>query len=206
MKIAVSILVSNYSEEETILKINETDADYLHVDVTDGHFVPDKTPEREYLHLSHKPLNVHLMVSRPFSYISKYAAMKAETISISSEIEDDKLAILEYIKSLGVRCGMAIKPGTTVSALEDYFDILDEIIVLTVEPGKGGQKMKEEVLEKVDELVRLRDEFGYKYTIMVDGGINDKNIVKASKADIVVVGSYICKSEDFQSQIDRLRL
>jgi len=101
---------------------------------------------------------------------------------------------------------MAIKPGTTVSMLEDYFDILDEIIVLTVEPGKGGQKMKEEVLEKVDELVRLRDEFGYKYTIMVDGGINDKNIVKASKADIVVVGSYICKSEDFQSQIDRLRL
>ncbi len=206
MKIAVSILSSDYSEEETILRINETDAEYLHLDIMDGHFVPEKTPKMEFLHLSRKPLNVHLMVSRPFTHISKYAAMGAETISISFEIGDDIREILKYIKSLGVECGLAIKPATKVSELEEYFDILDEVIVMTVEPGKGGQKMLCENVEKIDELRTIRKEKGYNFKIMVDGGVNADTIGKVKDADIVVAGSFICKSEDFQTQIDRLRL
>ncbi len=206
MKLAVSILSSNYDEEETIQRLNATDAEYLHLDIMDGHFVMDKTPEREFLHLSNKPLDVHLMVSNPFSYISKYAAMHVDCITISFETDDDKRDILEYIQSRGIKCGLAIKPETNVCELQDYLEMLDEIVVMTVEPGKGGQKMLDGPLNKISKLMRLREEKGYNYKIVVDGGVNEETIEKVKEADMAVVGSYVCKSEDFQAQIDKLRL
>jgi len=206
MKIAVSILSSNYNEEETILKINETDADFLHVDVMDGHFVSAKTPAYEYLHLSTKPLNVHLMVSRAFDYISKYSVMNTESITIHVELEDDIKSLLEYIKSRGIKCGLAINPETPISVLENYLDILDEILIMTVNPGQGGQKLIEEVIPKIDNLKNIREQRNYKYQIFVDGGINDSTIKSVINADSVISGSYICKSENYQQQIDKLRL
>lgn len=206
MKVAVSILKLYTSEEETIARINETDAEYIHLDVADGTFVPQVTPKREFLQNSKKPLNVHLMVSRPFDYVVTYKELGADSIIIQCEIEDDLRGILEYIKSFGIKCGMALKPETPVSRLREYADLLDQVLILSVTPGAGGQKIIESTLDKISELVSIRDENGYHFEIIVDGGINDETISLADGADIVVAGSFICGGEDYQTQIDKLRL
>lgn len=206
MKVAVSILSSDYSEEETILKINSTDADYLHVDVMDGHFVSSIT-NFEYLNLSNKPLDVHLMVSRPFEYISKYANMiGTKYITIHVELEDNLEDLLKFIKSFGINCGLAINPDTNLSTLTPYYSLIDQILVMSVQPGKGGQTLIESTLDKLIELARIREEHGYNFIINVDGGINADTILKVHGADMVVSGSYICKSEDYQDRIDKIRV
>lgn len=207
MKVAVSILSSDYDEETTIKKINQTDAEYLHLDIMDGHFVMNKTPEHEYLNESEKPIDVHLMVSRPFEYISKLAALaQTSGITIHVELEDDLTSLLKYIKSFKKECGLAINPSTSVDALKPYLNLVDIVLVMSVEPGKGNQEMIEGCTNKIDELIKLRMEHGYKFKIIVDGGVNDKTIKKVELADVVVSGVFICKSEDYQSKINQLRL
>ncbi len=206
MKLAVSILVTDYDEEETIARINETTADYLHVDVTDGSFVSQRTPQRDFVHTSKKPLNVHLMVSRPFDYISMFKELQAESITIQAELEDDLNSLLDYIHELGMKCGLALCPKTSVSAVEEYANKLDEVLILSVTPGVGGQKMIESTLDKIEELENLREKEGYQFKIFVDGGVNGETIGKIRGADAVIVGSFICKSEDYQAQIDKLGL
>jgi ribulose-phosphate 3-epimerase len=206
MKLAVSILSSNYSELETIKRINETNADLVHVDVMDGKFVKEKTPPYEYLHTSKKKLQVHLMVSSPFNYIAKYSVLNTESIIIPSEIEDDLNSLIDFIKSRGLKAGLAINPETSVNAINEYLPKLDEVLVMTVIPGKGGQKMMDSTLYKLDILDKLRSEKGYKFKIVVDGGVNDETIHKVSLADIVISGSFICKSEDYNAQIKKLNL
>lgn len=206
MKVAVSILSSNYSEEETIKRINETDADYIHIDVMDSSFVLESTPKREFLHTSKKPLDVHLMVSRPFDYITSFALLNTEAITIHVELEDDIDGLLEYIKSCGLKCGLAINPETSPEKLEPYISKIDEVLVMCVTPGKGGQKLEESVLYKLDILNEMKKKYKRDFKIIVDGGINADTISKVSKADVCVSGSYICKSENFQERIDKLRL
>lgn len=206
MKLAVSILSSDYGELETINRINETKADYIHVDVMDGKFVSEKTKEYEYLYKSKKKLNVHLMVSSPFNYISKYSVLNTDAIIIPVEIEDDITSLIEYIHSRGLRAGLALNPDTSVNALEPYLKKLEVVLIMTVNPGKGGQKMLDSTLYKIDLLDKMRKEKKYKYKIVVDGGVNDKTIDKVKKADIVVCGSFICKSEDYNEQISKLNL
>lgn len=205
MKIAVSILSSIYDEETTIKKINETDAEYVHVDVMDNSFVLGATPKREYLHQSQKPLDVHLMVSRPFEYIAEFAGLKAKSITIHVELEDDLNTLLDYIKSLNIECGLAINPETEIGALEPYLEKLDEVLVMLVTPGKGGQTMQEDVLYKIDELKEIKEKKNLDFKIIVDGGVNDKTAHLVKNADMAVSGSFICKSEDYQGQIDILR-
>ena len=206
MKLAISILSSKYDELETIERINKTKAHYIHVDVMDGKFVKEKSKPYEYLHKSKKKLNVHLMVSSPFNYISKYSLLNTEGIIIPLEIEDDIRSLLEYIKSKGLKAGLAINPETTVSALEPYYTMIDEVLVLTVNPGKGGQKLKESVLYKIELLNKIKKDRKLKFDIIVDGGINEETIDKIKGADVIVSGSYICKSDDFESQIEKLNL
>lgn len=206
MKLAISILSSNYDELETIERINKTKANYIHVDVMDGKFVKEKSKSYEYLHKSKKKLNVHLMVSSPFNYISKYSLLNTEGIIIPVEIEDDIRSLLDYIKGRGLKAGLAINPETNVSMLEPYFKMIDEVLVLTVNPGKGGQKLMESVLYKIELLDKIRKDKKLKFDIIVDGGINDETIKKIKGADVIVSGSYICKSENFDAQIEKLNL
>ncbi len=206
MKLAISILKSKYSELETINRINNANADYIHVDVMDGKFVEEKTKPYEYLNKSKKKLNVHLMVENPFNYIPKYSLLNTESIIIPVEIDDDIKSLLDFIRSRGLKCGLAINPETSVKNIEKYLNLVDEVLVLTVNPGRGGQKMLDSVLYKVDLLIKMRKEKKYKFKIIVDGGVNDETIDKVRNADIIVSGSYICQGEDFNERIAKLKL
>lgn len=204
MKISVSILKSNYSEEETINRINETDATYLHLDVMDGKFVKGITPKREHLDKSNKKIQVHLMVSNPFSYIGEYSYSQVDTFIIQAELDEDIKALLKYIKDANYKCGLALKPETEVYKILDYIDLVDYVLVLTVNPGAGGQEMMMDTLYKINTLKKIRNEKNLSYEIIVDGGVNDKTIEYVKDADIVVSGSYVCSCENFQNQIDNL--
>ena len=208
MKIAVSILNCPKKEEEIISKINKSDADFIHVDVNDGKFMPVPKTEYKFLHTSTKRLNVHLMVSDPFEYISYFASLNADEIIFNVELDEDIDSLLEYIKSKEIKCGLALKPETPVSSINRYLPKLDAVLILSIVPGKSGQQMIVSALDKIDELKKLRDTNNLKFDIIVDGGVNAETIdmVHEKGADIVVSGSFIWKSEDIQGQIDKLRL
>lgn len=207
MKVAVSILNGDKkSDKDAIEKINKTDAEYLHVDVQDGKYTT--APKRDYdsLYLSKKPLDVHLMVSNPFNYISKYALLNTEVIVFHLEIDEDINGLLDYIKSMGLKCGLAIKPETSIEKLEPYLGKLDKVLLLTVTLGASNQKMIESSLYKIDVLRQLRREKGYTFEIFVDGGVNAETISKVKDADGVVSDSFIRNHENYQDGIDKLRL
>ncbi len=208
MKVAMSILSNNKDGDilkERIEKLNKTDAEYLHVDVVDGRFVPNKTID--YLHLaeSNKPLDVHLMVLEPFEEISKYAVMNTEAITIPLEIDEDIKSLLEYIHSRGIKCGLAINPETPALQLEPYFTLLDRVLVMSIHPGKSNQKFLDSVVYKIALLKKIREERHFTFEIFVDGGINDETVSKVSLADCVISDSFIGKQENYQEQIDKLR-
>ncbi len=207
MKVAVSILNGDKkSDVDAIEKINKTDAEYLHVDVQDGKYTT--APKRDYdsLHLSKKPLDVHLMVSNPFNYISKYALLNTEVIVFHLEIDEDINGLLDYVKSMGLKCGLAIKAETSMEKLEPYLEKLDKVLLLTVTLGASNQKMIESSLYKIDVLRQLRREKGYTFEIFVDGGVNAETISKVKDADGVVSDSFIRNHENYQDGIDKLRL
>ncbi len=208
MKVSASFLSSNNIPED-LTKLNNTDVDYIHVDIMDGKFVPNKTmPFREMKHIyeyTSKRLDVHLMVEDPSKYIPLYAELNTEYITIHVEIEEDILKDLEMIKDYSIKCGLAISPDTKVSELIPYLPYLDYILVMSVYPGKGGQKFIPSIPYKLEHLKKLRDEKNSNFIIHVDGGIN-KDTIKYVKdyVDMFVCGSYICCSDDYQAKIDSL--
>lgn len=206
MKLSVSLLSSNYDIKKTIDKINATDAEYFHIDVMDGIFVPKYYDELSQLKGLKKESQVHLMVNDPFKYITLYSELKPRTIIFQMEVDEDIISLLNYIKSLGIRAGLAIKPETDINEISEYLNIVDEVLIMTVEPGQGGQKFMEEMTEKIEMLSNIKEKRGLNFEIGVDGGINSETIKKLSGVDIAAVGSYICKNENYQKQIDNLRL
>ena len=190
-------------------KLNETDTDYIHVDVMDGKFVPNKTmPFSEMKNIykyTSKRLDVHLMVNDPMKYINDYATLNTEYITIHEEIDVDIIEMLKLIKSYGIKCGLAIKPDTLVSDLVPYLPLLDLVLVMSVEPGAGGQKFIMESEDKIKEVKTLIDTYNLSTKISVDGGINSETKNYCSLCDILVSGSYIVNSLDFSKQIDSLR-
>ena len=206
-KIAVSILSSSYDMEETINRINKLNVKYFHIDVMDGLFVKNEVNPFEYMKYCNKPLNVHLMVLDPFKYITEYASLNlTDTIIFQVEIDENIDDLIDYIHSFNIKAGLAIKPGTDLTDISSYLDKIEEVLVMSVEPGAGGQAFIDSSYEKIEMLKNIREKRNLNFKIGVDGGVNDTNFKKLKNVDIIAVGSYICKSEDYQEQVDKLNL
>ena len=208
MKVSASFLSSKDIPKDLTL-LNNTDVDYIHVDIMDGKFVSNKTmPFSEMRHIyqyTSKRLDVHLMVDEPSKYIPLYAELNCEYISFHVEVLEDIEKDLKMIKDYSIKCGLAIKPNTKVSTLIPYLPYLDYILVMSVEPGKGGQEFIKESEYKIKEIRALLDSYNINAVVNVDGGINNNTISMCKDADIVVAGSYIINSDNFQEKISSLR-
>ena len=156
MKIAVSILTSNDDTKTTIQKVNKTTADLFHIDVMDGTFTDECFDPFNYLKECTKPLNVHFMVDNPFEYISKYKVLNPEYIIFHSEVDDDINSLIEYVHKNNIKVGLALKPSTSIKTILEYIDKVDEVLIMTVEIGKGVKKLLDYTLHKVKELIKIR--------------------------------------------------
>ncbi len=208
MKISASFL-SSKNVPVDLQKLNKTDVDFIHVDIMDGKFVHNRTMPfsemRNIYKYTNKRLDVHLMVNEPFQYIKNYAELNTEYITIHVEVPDVEKN-LELIKSYSIKAGVAIKPNTPVSSLVPYLPLIDQILIMSVEPGEGGQSFLEDTVEKILEVRTLLNEYKINAVISVDGGINNETVKYCKDCDIVVSGSYIINSDNFQEKISSLRL
>ena len=206
-KISVSFLSSKNIPQDLKL-LNETDADYIHVDIMDGKFVKNKTMPfsemKKIYRYTSKRLDVHLMVEEPAKLIKKYATLNAEYITIHVESENVE-ENLKLIRNYAIKSGIAINPETKVSELVPYLPLVDMILVMSVEPGKGGQAFLPKTKSKIKEITKLLKEYKSKAIISVDGGINNETKNNCEGATVLVAGTYIISDSDFQERINKLR-
>lgn len=212
MKVAVSFISSDYDLETTIKKIDESEADYIHVDMMDGIFVPTNnfttSDIKKMFKNCKKKLDVHIMVSSPNKYVKDFAKMdNVEYLTFHFEAHRRPIDVINMIRHTPLKVGVAISPETKVTHLVPLLNHIDQVLVMSVKPGKGGQKFMEDILYKIETLRDIREENGYHYIISVDGGINEETakLVKEAGADMVVSGSYICKSDNYDGQIAKIR-
>ena len=209
MEIAVSYLKSKYTPEETIEKIEKSQADFIHMDLMDGIFVKKKNDDLNYhmnlVRKAIKPLDIHLMMNDPKEAIEILAKIKPKLISIHIEIASVE-ENLNVIRDLKIETGLAINPETKIEKLQPFLSKIDQVLVMSVHPGEGGQAFLEEVIPKLVWLKNYREENHLRYKIAIDGGINDQTIQKVkSYVDVAISGSYICMNEDFDKQIALLK-
>ena len=208
MKISASFLSIKENLKENVERLDKTSIDYLHLDIMDGKFVTNKTytiAEIKYLlQNTTKPKDVHLMVNDVMKYIDDFITINQEFITFHLEAIDNQREVINYLKQYNIKVGISIKPKTNIETLLPYLPLIDLILIMSVEPGYGGQEFIMETTSKIDNLKYLRDQNNYNYIIQVDGGINNKTIKYCQNADIVVVGSYITSRADYQTQIDKL--
>ena len=196
MKISASFLTID--NIDNVNKLVNCDIDYLHLDIMDGIFVNNKN---EVLNITNKkPLDVHLMVSDVYKYIDIYKNLNPLFITFHYEAVTNVLEVVNYIKKLNIKVGLSIKPSTKVEEIIPYLPYLDLVLIMSVEPGKGGQTF---IMDTVDKIKKLKELKG-NYLIEVDGGINNSTIDLVKDVDIIVVGSYIT-SGDYENRIKSLK-
>ncbi|MDB8658091.1 ribulose-phosphate 3-epimerase [Streptococcus anginosus] len=210
-KIAPSILSADYANFESELKkLEATGVEYAHIDIMDGHFVPNISFGAGVV-ASMRPhsrlvFDCHLMVSNPEHHIEDFARAGADIISIHAEATPHIHGALQKIRAAGVKASVVINPGTPVEAVKNVLNLVDQVLVMTVNPGFGGQAFLPETMDKVRELVVLREVNQLDFDIEVDGGIDDETIriAKEAGANVFVAGSYVFKG-DVDRQVQTLK-
>lgn len=209
MKIAPSVLTADFTNLESELKSIDN-ADFIHIDIMDGNFVPNisfgPAINRQIAEKSTVKLDVHLMVLDPIKWIDEFSHENVEYITVHYE-SNDFIKAIDLIRKNNKKVGITIKPNTPVSSIEPYLNAVDLVLIMSVEPGFGGQKFMPEMLDKVRLLKKLREDNNYNYIIEIDGGINKDTYLSAKEAgvDLAVVGSYLFNQKDRKATIDNLR-
>ena len=203
IKISPSILSADFSKlGEEILALEKAGADYIHIDVMDGHFVPNITIGPEVIKrlrpITKLPFDVHLMISPVNNFIKDFANAGSDIITFHPEATENVSESIKLIKKFGKKVGISLKPNSKIDLIEDHLSEIDLILIMSVEPGFGGQKFMPEVLDKMKKLKNLIDKKKFNIDIEIDGGINFENSKKAKEfgANILVSGSTVFKEHD----------